>query len=314
MHWLWDFMEAPVTDVPSLRRRTTLLVAIHLTLAAVASAVLGLVVWRIRLLVTLAQRSNVETLVLAFVVAFALYLLVTTLPSTWGSLLLVVTRARGRERGQRWLQRRGERQRKATRRAYLNVIVEGPEGGTIDLPVEDEYGRVGGIRLDGGEIALVDMPSHIVSSPLALVASCLGRVGRLEGTDVGPLIVAWSDVDRQLAERYGSEVRAFKQLALALGKRLWPTVHLDRDAVEELRAVLRAAAAELREDLLLPDIEYSAEFTIPIIPEPLAFMQVRRTQDHADAVATMGCATLVLSAILAIVGWLIVWPPWVPSK
>jgi hypothetical protein len=65
---------------------------------------------------------------------------------------------------------------------------------------------------------------------------------------------------------------------------------------------------------MLPDVEYSAEFSIPVVPEPLAFMQLRREQPHADAVASLGSATLVLIAVLGIIGWLIVWPPWVPGK
>jgi hypothetical protein len=138
MHWLWELMESPVSDVRSLRRRTNVLVALHLTLSAAAVAILVLIVWRIRLLVTLAQRSNVETLILAFALAFALYLLLSTLASTWGSLLLIGARLMGRERGQRWLQARAERQAKDTRKAYLNVVVEPPGGGTLDL----DRGRV----------------------------------------------------------------------------------------------------------------------------------------------------------------------------
>jgi uncharacterized membrane protein len=124
MHWLWELMESPITDVRSVRRRTNLLVAVHLTLTAAALAVLVLVVWRIRLLVTLTQRSNVETLILAFVVVFVLYLLITTLPGTRGALVLLGVRLLGRERAQRWLQRRAERERKETKKAYLNVIVQ----------------------------------------------------------------------------------------------------------------------------------------------------------------------------------------------
>jgi hypothetical protein len=36
--------------------------------------------------------------------------------------------------------------------------------------------------------------------------------------------------------------------------------------------------------------------------------------EHADAVASMGCATLVALTILAVIAWIIVNPPWVPGK
>jgi hypothetical protein len=314
MHWLWEQMESPITDVRSVRRRTNLLVAIHLTLTAAALAVLVLVVWRIRLLVTLTQRSNVETLILAFVVVFVLYLLVTTLSGTRGALVLLGVRLLGRDRAQRWLQRRAERERKETKKAYLNVVVQAPGGGMLELPIEDGYGRLGTLRLDGAEVALVDIPEPIANSPLALAARVLGEVGSLDGTHSPPRVVAWAGIDEELAERYGSQVRAFKRLEGALGATLWPAVRLDGAGVERIAALMREAAPELREDLLLPDIEYSAEFTIPIIPEPLAFMQVKRSQEHADPVATIGCATLVVLSLLAVVAWVIVNPPWVPEK
>jgi hypothetical protein len=121
-------------------------------------------------------------------------------------------------------------------------------------------------------------------------------------------------IDEALAERYGSEVRAFRRLEEALGKPLWPSVRLDEAGVARIKEVLRAAAPELREDSLLPDIEYSAEFTLPIIPEPLAFVQVKRSQEHADAVASIGCATVVVLGMLALFAWVVVSPPWVPAK
>jgi hypothetical protein len=314
MHWLWELMQSPVTDVRSLRRRTNLLVAIHLTLTAAALAVLALVLWRIRLLVTLTQRSNVETLVLAFVLAFALYMIVTTAPSTWGSLVLLRLRLVGRDRAQRWLQGRAERQPKETKKVYLNVTVDAPHAGGIALPIEDEHGRLGTLRIDGAEVALVDVPEQLANSALALTAIELRHVGRLDGTDTPPLIVAWPGIDQEVAERYGSEVRAFRRLGTALGKPLWPSVRVDDAGVARIASVMRAATAELREDMLLPDIEYSAEFTIPIVPEPFAFIQVKRSQEHADAVASLGFATLVVVATLAVVTWVIVNPPWVPGK
>ncbi|HZP43879.1 MAG TPA: hypothetical protein VFD84_20530 [Candidatus Binatia bacterium] len=314
MQELWRRMHAAVTDVRSLRRRTTALVVLHLVLVAACVAVLVLVVVRIRLLVTLAQRSNVETLTLAFVLVFTLYLLASTAPAVWGGLRLLGARALGREREQRWLQRRVEQARRDTKRVYLNVVVEPPGGGPLDLPIEDGWGRVGALRLDGSEVALVDVPEQIVNSPLALAVVALATIGTVEGTDSRPQIVAWGNVDEEGAEQYGSQVRAFQRLGEALGRTLWPVVRLDEAGVAHLRGVIREAAAELREDMLLPDIEYSAEFTIPIIPEPLALMQVRREQKHADPVATLGCATLVVLAMLGALGWLVLRPPWVPGK
>jgi hypothetical protein len=314
MRRLWELMETPVTDVASLRRRTNLLVVIHIVLTAAATAVLVVLVQHARLFVTLAQRSNVETLILAFVLCFVLFLLASTFPGLRGSLVLLGVRALHADRGQAWIQRRLERGYKETKRAYLNVIVEGPDGGTIDLPIEDAHGRIGTLRLDGGEVALVGVPRTLVHSPLLLATHLLGEVGTLDGTDSPPRIVAWGGTDEEVAERYGSEVRAFKRLAQALHAPLWPTVRIDAAGIARLREVMRAAAPDLREDVLLPDIEYRAEFTVPIIPEPLAFVQVRREQEHADPVASLGAAALVVLALLGLMVWIVVVPPWVPGK
>ena len=314
VHWLWEAMQSPITDVASVYRRTSWLIGIHLVLSAAATAVLGLLVWRVRLLVTLTQRSNVETLVLAFIAVFVVYLLVSTLPSTMGSLRLLALRLGGVERAQPRLQERARHAPRATKRAYLNVIVRGPDNDTIDVPIEDRWGRIGTLRLDGGEIALVDVPEHLSHSPLTLAVTALRTVGVLDGTDSAPQIVAWGGIDAEGAERYGSGVRAWKRLEQALGAPLWPAVRVDEAGVGRIATLMRDATAALREDVLLPDIEYSAEFTIPIIPEPLALMQVKREQQHADPVATLGCATLVVLSLLAILVWMIIHPPWVPGK
>ncbi len=314
MRRLWELMQSPVTDVASLRRRTNLLVAAHLVLSAASLAVLVIVVCNGRLFVTLAQRSNVETLVLAFVLAFVVFLLVSTFESLCGSIVLLWVRRFLPDRGQPWMQRRAARIERDTKKVHLNVVVEGPDGGTIEIPVADDRGRLGTLRLDGGEVALVDFPVTVTHSPLKLAVNVLADVGTLDGTTSPPQIVAWGNVDSDRAEQLGAQMRAFQRLSAVLAAPLWPSVRIDEAGIAHLRDVMRAATADLREDMLLPDIEYSAEFTIPIVPEPLAFMQIRRQQTHADAVATIGSASLVVLALLAIAVWFVLVPPWVPGK
>ncbi|HUQ42346.1 MAG TPA: hypothetical protein VM052_07580 [Candidatus Limnocylindrales bacterium] len=312
---LWQLMESPATDPPALRRRTNWLIAIHLVLAAAALAVLGLVAWRIRMLITLAQRSNVETLVIAFVVIFLAYMLVTTGPATIGALRLLGYRAMGTERAQRSLQRKARSDKKETKRSHMNVAVHGPGGRDIVIPLQDRFGKICDVRLHLTEIVFEDAPKELTHSLLQLVVEALRKVGKLEGTDHEPKIVYWDSIDESTAEAYGSQVEAFSHLEKALGKDvLWPQVRIDREGIDKVEEVLRLAAPAVRENLLLPDIEYSADFTIPIIPEPFAFMQLSRRMEHADAVASMGCATLVALMFLAGISWVIVNPPWVPGK
>ena len=315
MSGLWQLMESPATDPASLRRRTNWLIAIHLILATAAIAVLTLVVWRIRILITLAQRSNVETLVIAFVVIFLLYLLLTTAPATIGALRILGYRAMGAERAQPALQRKARSDRKDTKRSHMNVVVRGPSDQDVVVPVQDRYGKLCVLRLHLTEVVFENAPHELTHSVLQLVVQKLREVGTLEGTDHQPKVIYWDSLDEEQAEAYASQVGAFDRLEKALGKgSLWPAVRIDEHHVEQIRQLLEEAAPSLRENLLLPDIEYTAEFTVPIIPEPFAFMQLSRKMSHADAVASMGCATLVVLVFLATVSWVLINPPWVPGK
>lgn len=315
MSRVWQLMEAPATDPASLRRRTNWLIAIHLVLAAAALTVLTLVVWRIRILITLAQRSNVETLVIAFVVIFLAYLLITTAPATIGALRILAYRAMGQERAQRSLQRKARSDRKETKRSHMNVAVRGPGGRDVEVPIQDRFGKICTLKLHLTEVVFEDAPEELTHSVLQLVVKKLADVGELEGTDHQPEVIYWDSIDEGQAEAYASQVGAFDRLEKALGKdTLWPAVRIDKAGVDAIQDMLKEAAPTIRENLLLPDIEYSAEFAIPIIPEPFAFMQLRRRMEHADAVASMGCATLVALAFLAAISWILVNPPWVPGK
>lgn len=315
MSKLWELMEAPAVDPSSLHRRTNWLVAIHLVLAVAALAVLALVALRIRLLITLAQRSNVETLVIAFVVIFLGYMLITTGPASIGAVRLLGYRLLGTERAQRALQRKARGDKKKTMRSYLNVVVRGPRGQDIEVPIQDRFGKLCSVRIHLTEVAFVDAPRELTHSALQLVVRTLEKVGTLEGTDHDLKVIYWDSLEEGQAEAYASQVSAFDRLEKALGKEpLWPVLHVDADGVARLQEMLREAAPLFRESLLLPDIEYSAEFTIPIIPEPFAFMRLVRRKEHADAVASMGCATLVALVFLAAIAWVVVNPPWVPGK
>jgi len=317
VHHFWDMLEATVTDVRSLRRRTNMLIAIHLLLAAVAIAVLVLVVWRAAHLVTLTQRTNVETLVLAFVVIFLGFVLVSTFRAVVGSVQLLALRAFARQRGQPDLQRRAAKMTREDKHFYLDVIVRGPPGQpVIELPIADELGEVGHVRIERAEIAFPDAPEQLSHAVVPLILNVLERAGRMNGSTRPPRVVFWDSLNEEAAAAYAAQVSAFSRMreALATETPIWPELELDARGVEELALVLREATPLIRETLLLPDVEYSAEFRVPVIPEPLAFVQLNRRVEHADAVASMGCITIVTIVALAIVLYVIVLPPWVPSS
>jgi hypothetical protein len=312
---LWDVMESPVASVRDLRRRTTILAVIHVVLASACVALLALLVLRLKLLVTLSQRSNIETLLILFFAAFVTLLLITTGPATIGAVTLFGLRLLPGERRQRWIQAHGvEGVREERTVALFNLWVAGPEN-TLELPLEDTFGRLGVLRIKGVELQLEDGPDAIAGPLFELVTAVLGEVVKRDphGSPLG--LVLWANVDRSEAEVYQSQVHAFGRLAQVLETRpLWPTAVIDEEGLARLRAVLREATPHLREAALMRDIDYAAEFSIPLVPEPLAFVQIHRSESRADPVASLGCATLMVLAALIAVGWVVLFPPWVPSK
>jgi hypothetical protein len=312
---LWDLMESPVQSVRDLRRRTTMLAVIHLVLAAACLALLAVLVLRLKLLITLAQRSNVETLLIGFFAAFVVVLMITTGRATVGAAILVALRLRDRDRRQRWIQtRRVERARDDRTLALLNLWVTGPEG-AIELPLEDGFGRLGLLRVEGVELQLEKAPAAVSGPLFELVTAVLDDVARIEAHGSRLSVILWGNVDQTEAEAYRSQVRAFDRLAHVLETDpLWPVAQIDADGVARLRAVMAEAVPHLRETALMPDIDYAAKFAIPLVPEPLAFVQITRQESRADPVASLGCATAMVLIALAAALWVVLFPPWVPGK
>ena len=312
---IWDLMESPVQNVGDLRRRTSILAAIHVVLTSACLALLSLLVLRLKLLVTLSQRSNVETLLILFFAAFGTVLLVTTGPSTVGAITLIGLRFFPAGRRQRWIQvHHVERRREERTLALLNLWVMRPEG-ALELPLEDEFGRLGLLRIRGVELQLADGPATLAGPLFELVTAVLAKVATRDPQGSALSIVLWANVDRSEAEIYQSQAHAFGRLRQALQtEALWPTAVVDDEALERLRAVLREAMPHLREAVLMRDVDYAAEFSIPLVPEPLAFVQIRRSESRADPVASLGCATLMVLAALIAVSWVVLFPPWVPGK
>ena len=312
---LWDLMESPVQNVPDLRRRTSLLAAIHVVLTAASVALLAVLVLRLTLLVTLAQRSNVETLLIGFFAAFVLVLLVTTGPAALGAATLLVLRLLPEERRHRWIQRhRVETRREDRTVALLNLWTTGPDG-PIEIVLEDGYGRLGTLRVRGVELQVEEAPEGLSGPLFELSVAVLDEVAGRDPHGSRLSIILWTNIDQAEAEAYQGQVRAFDRLAGALQTDpLWPTAEIDAAGVARLRAVLAEAVPHLRETSLMPDIDYAADFSIPLVPEPLAFVQIHRTESRADPVASLGCATVMVLAALIVALWVVLFPPWVPSK
>ena len=346
------------------RRRVYLMAGIYVLLNVAALASIVLIIWQYRLFVTLAQRSNIETLTLAIIAVLFAYFVLTTFGGFIGALKMLFYnlplgggtdsgaqgagpgKSRDQKKGgtgtsepdsdspaadaarpdplppgRRRVEARKQAALKAAQgddnKAYFNYVFEAKDtpDQPIRIPIEDEAGTLGDLVLDGAE-ARIEAEKQGISNTLfeymlnQIQDRLRGRVPKLQLE-----IVAWSSVDDEAAAMYGSQVQAFRTLASQLEKGpIWPTLELTAADITFVGNRIRAIVPYLRDECFLPDVEYEAEYSIPIIPEPLGFIALRRTDQRADPVATMGCASLVTLGILLLLVFFLYFPPWIPSK
>jgi hypothetical protein len=134
--------------------------------------------------------------------------------------------------------------------------------------------------------------------------------------DASLQIVQWSTIDEDQASAYHSMVQAFQNMETQLGaaKPIWPTVFISQEDVDHIRDELINLMPALRNESLLPDVEYEVEYNVPVLPEPLGFLRLTRRESRADPVVTMGCAGITMLVVMAALTFFILLPPWVPSK
>src|SRR4051794_23254120 len=81
--------EPGVADARDYQRRVRRLALCYIALFVLSSAGIAVLIWRAQLFVSLTQRSNVETLTLAFMLVFFAYLVILSTPGTWGALCIL---------------------------------------------------------------------------------------------------------------------------------------------------------------------------------------------------------------------------------
>jgi hypothetical protein len=314
--------EQGTKSVPDYRRRVHKLAGIYLGIVITAGTAIGLIVFKGKLFVTLTQRSNVETLTLAFIIVLFAYLGVMSAPGAWGALKIVRYNAPawlGRDRAA--VERRKQAALKPKRgeatSAYLNCLVRLAGGGEqpITVALADGAGDMGSITIEGAKMEHRQAVQDSSTSLLAYFEQRIQHLVREREPRANVQIVQWATIHDEEALQYASLVTFSVNLERHLGSGpLWPVVELAPRDVERLSREGVELCPALRDEAHLPDLEYEAEHRLPIIPEPLAFVSLSRSERRADPIASMGCALLVALSILALVVFFIVIPPWVPGK
>lgn len=300
-------------------RKVAGLAAIYVTLDLVCAALITAITWRARHLVTLAQRSNVETALLLIVLVLALFYLGTTARGAVGALRMAVLNApylwgadpaHVEARKQRALRDGGE-----PFAAHFDRALVLDTAAPIRFELADDAGRLGVVDVEQVTATVTPVKKGLNNSLIAFVLGEILDVLARRSPPGNLSIVSWSNIDEEESAVYRSTVVAFLRLAERTGgEPLWPTIRLTADDVARVAHEVRRVVPALRNEALLPDLEYGVEYTVPVLPEPLAFLQLRRSERRADPILTMGYALVVMGLVLVGVLLLIVFPPWVPSK
>jgi hypothetical protein len=314
--------EQGTSSVPEYRQRVRRLAVFYFGIVVLGLTTIALLVVKGRFFVTLAQRSNVETASIAVVIVLFAYLTIASfvgavgavriaflaLPCYFGASRPAVERRK--QAALRW-------SKEKPGSVFLNAMVRRAGGGDepIRIAIEDDYGSLGTLIIDGAQLLHEGAAAHSSNSIFAYFERRIEKLAEVRDPNVRLTVVEWTSIDDESALRYGSLVTFSRRLEAHLGcDALWPAIELTADDVATLANEARELCPILRNEAFLPDLEYEAEHRLPIIPEPLAFVTLSRSERRADPHASMGCAFLVTLIITIIVATMIWMPPWVPGK
>ena len=304
--------EPGAENAEDFRRRVRLLAGTYAVLFLSSCSGAVVLAAHGKLFVTLAQRSNVETLTIAFLLVFYAYLAAISGRGALGAARIAFYALRRKLSRDPGVERRRQMASLDARGdgpwAALASVLERTDGAALRFELVDESGFFGAIEVDGARVCHVETAGGSAD----LLAYFVRQVCEVSGEEVS--IVSWGQLDEDEGEKYLAQVSFARALQRQLGaKPLWPTVALTPEHCDELARRLAQIVPALLEDALLPDWEYQAEHKLPVIPEPLGLVSLARTAKRADPVATMGFATLMVLLTLAVIVLFILHKPWVPG-
>ena len=295
------------------------LAVVYVAINLVAAVVIAIVLWRIRYLVTITQRSNVETLVLAIVVVLAMYYIASTARGFIGAVRIAwLSVPKLWNHDPKAVERRKHRALTdggTTMSVCFDRVVRAAGDDAITWPIADAAGRLGALTIEGAAAIWHPIKAGVNNSLFEFLAEQVNAVLCRRDPELRLEIVFWGNVDSEAAAVYRGAVTAFDTLAERLGGGpVWPSLQLSREEIDAIGDSLLELVPALRNEALLPDLEYEIEYSVPILPEPLAFVQLKRREPRADPVLSMSYSLLVQMFILGLLLLLLAYPPWLPSR
>jgi hypothetical protein len=316
--------EPEVESAREYARRVHGLAMLYTALFICSAAGLGLVIWQAQLYVTLSQRSNVETLTLAFLLVFFAYLMLLSLAGTLGAariawFVLLAWAGPSPVEAERRKTRALPPQAAAgnpTAAIALNIALEldGAPHRPFSIPIEDPYGSLGRLVVDGAEITHEPATKDGSNTVLAYFTRQVNQLLAARGAPAGLEIMEWRKINDEETDKYLGLVRFARNLERRLdADELWPKRVLTAEDHAELGRRLAAVCPAMRNEAFLPHWEYAGEHKLPLIPEPLGLISLTRSEKRVDPLASMGCAVMIVVALVAILILIFIWPPWVPG-
>lgn len=300
-------MEPGVSDAAHYTRRVRALAVVHFLLFVVALVGFVLLLWRAKFFVTLAQRSNVETLTITFFLLFFAYFAVVTAPGAYGALR-IASKGGSEQRKQAALEKkpRGPGAAAAVDRA---LELEGKPGEPFNLELRDDVGSLGRVHISGVKLQHLDAFRDGSNTLLAYVERHLCRV---TGHPIS--VVQWESTAEEEVLQFVAVSDALRAIGRKLEIEAWPTVMLTEEQRRAMEDELSQLCPALRNEAMLPDWEFEGEHKLPVIPEPLGIISLSRTEKRVDPLSAMTAVLTIVAIVVALITLFLVRPPWIPGR
>ena len=279
------FVKEHATCTPErYANRVRWLAVIYVALNLISFAVMVAVAWRFQFFMTIAQRSNVETLTLVIIFVLALYYVISTFRGFIGAMRILLLNLpvyghsdKRKSSGASITPSTGG----SPKAAYFDqaIILKDKPDEAIIWQVVMTRPRLGEIELHGVEAKYYPIKDGMNNSLLEFLADNLEERLKMRDPDAGLQIVEWGEIDDDQSAMYHSTVRAFQNLERQLDKGpIWPTLEITQEDVDYIQEEVRRLVPALRNEALLPDVEYAVEYNVPVLPEPLGFLKLTRNE------------------------------------
>jgi hypothetical protein len=189
------------------------------------------------------------------------------------------------------------------------VELEGKPNEPWEIEIADDVGSLGRIRFKGVLVQQIDTFRNGSNTLLGYVEN---KIGELAKADIA--IVQWASTDEEQMRQFVASSDALRALGKKLETITWPTITLSLAARDALTREVGELCRALRDELFLPDWEYTVEHKLPIIPEPLGIISLSRSEQRVDPLASMVAALVVILGILGLIILFLVRAPWIPGK